>query len=1269
MSARKTIAAALAVLCAMVGVSALTGPWALAAEYLPSGTFGSEGSGDGQFKEPAGVAVNEVAIGDLGDVYVIDTGDSRIERFNAEGAYLSQWDGSATAAGSFFFSNGQESAQGIAVDNSREPLDSAAGDVYVADTRNRVVDQFTAEGAFAGLEIKGTCPHAGQCASGEVIPFPSGLSGVAVDSKGNLWVSAGEKLVYEFSDTGAFEKEVPIGIYPRVGLGVDTTGGLYIVNEGRGVSKYPAGSGEQVFEFGLPAYALAVVPNSNDVLVDQGSRVTLYGPFAEPSGSPPLEVSPSEGLFESYGAALNATSENKTVYASERGADQVTILDSVKFPTPTTEQPSQIKETAATLHGTVDTEGKEVTECRFEYELESSFGNEPFYSEQLPCEQTPAEINALSKGGTEPVAVSAELSGLSARKNYHYRLSVSDPTDTRVGSGVALYTFGAPSVEEETVPSVTSTGATVRASLGAGGMQTSYSLEYGMSAGYGSSTQEVDVGSPEYPISVQVSLNGLTAGVEYHFRVVATNSLGVSDGSDSTFVTPGATGSTASILPDGRVEEIVSSTSGSQSVYDPTVGEPNESHEDLTGVFGRERAAAGGDSVAFLGEPSAEGGNGAFGRGQANQLMATRGSTGWTAQDITPEATGAATVYEYFSPDLVDGIIASEIPVGSTPPALRPHCFGLYKGVAGSGNYLALYSEVEARGECGYPQFGGMSADGSHVLFSTPAALTPGSLPGDANHPKANEEDNLYVSVGGDLDQINILPNGETETSPDASFGAPSVEEEWFPDLSNVISADGSRVFWTSSDYTPDFSGRLKHVPRALYVRENASMPQSPIGRGGECADSSDACTVQVDSGEHACVLAGRCGSGGGRFWGASADGSRVFFSDCAKLTANSTAVPGEGCTGPTGNDLYEYDVETGKLTDLTIDPNGDSLGADVQGVLGTSESGGYVYFIADGVLASGATQGSRNLYLWHDGETSFVGVLLNADNNLSPLFGSRAAPRGDWRGSMGERTAEVTSDGHNLVFTSASRLTGYDNHGLREVFVYDAPSGDLVCASCNTSGAPPSVSSSAIGAYLPTTYSFFGSAFMERSISSDGSRVFFDTSQPLVPQDVNGLQDVYEWERGGAGSCPAPASKGCIYLLSGGQSSDNAYLLDSDATGENVFLTSREKLVPQANGKIALYDARVDGGFPEAAAACTGTGCQGVPPAPPIFATPSSATFNGVGNFSPPAKVAAKPPLKRAARCKRGFVKKRGRCVRKTRKAKRSAKLSSARTRKGGRR
>ena len=152
-----------------------------------------------------------------------------------------------------------------------------------------------------------------------------------------------------------------------------------------------------------------------------------------------------------------------------------------------------------------------------------------------------------------------------------------------------------------------------------------------------------------------------------------------------------------------------------------------------------------------------------------------------------------------------------------------------------------------------------------------------------------------------------------------------------------------------------------------------------------------------------------------------------------------------------------------------------------------------------------------------------------------------------------------------------------------------------------------------------------------------------------MLFRSTNGLRDVYEWERDGAGSCRT--AEGCVYLLSGGTSSDSSSFIDAGANGEDAFIVTRAQFVPQDRGELFhLYDARVGGVQPLSPPACSGTGCQGVPSAPPLFATPPSVTFNGVGNFpapAPPPAVKAKPKSK-PAKCKKGFVKKKGKCVKK---------------------
>jgi hypothetical protein len=125
---------------------------------------------------------------------------------------------------------------------------------------------------------------------------------------------------------------------------------------------------------------------------------------------------------------------------------------------------------------------------------------------------------------------------------------------------------------------------------------------------------------------------------------------------------------------------------------------------------------------------------------------------------------------------------------------------------------------------------------------------------------------------------------------------------------------------------------------------------------------------------------------------------------------------------------------------------------------------------------------------------------------------------------------------------------------------------------------------------------------------------------------------------------------------------------LDASASGEDVFVVTRANLVgSDEDGLFDVYDVRLGARPAPVPPACTGTGCQGVPSPAPIFATPSSVTFEGVGNFAAPAKEAkAKPkPKKEPKHKKKPKVKK------KKTKAKKSARKANGRKRsssKGGR-
>ncbi len=316
---------------------------------------------------------------------------------------------------------------------------------------------------------------------------------------------------------------------------------------------------------------------------------------------------------------------------------------------------------------------------------------------------------------------------------------------------------------------------------------------------------------------------------------------------------------------------------------------------------------------------------------------------------------------------------------------------------------------------------------------------------------------------------------------------------------------------------------------------------------------------------------------------------------------------------------------------------------------LGVSEDGRSVYFVAKGVLSGDSSEGAKpvegepNLYLSHVGVSPvFIGTLSGEDGSevrpFSELTGRRTTAfyyYGDWQAGLGQRTARVTGSGSSLVFMSSQPLSvvgyphGYPNAGAEEVYVYETRSNRLFCASCGSTKEGAS-------AYLPISWD---DSYMPQWISEDGNRVFFDSSTPLVPQDTNGKQDVYEWEREGAGSCTTGAgvNGGCVFLLSGGTSESDSWLIGASESGDDVFLATRAQLVPEdQNEAFDLYDVRVGGVKPVTQPQCTGSGCQGVPSPPPTFATPPSVTFSGVGNFAAPAVPAVKAKAKSLSRAQK---------------------------------
>jgi Tol biopolymer transport system component len=478
-------------------------------------------------------------------------------------------------------------------------------------------------------------------------------------------------------------------------------------------------------------------------------------------------------------------------------------------------------------------------------------------------------------------------------------------------------------------------------------------------------------------------------------------------------------------------------------------------------------------------------------------------------------------------------------------------------------------------------EYEGSSSDLSTVVFEAHEQLLPEA---PAQLAGVEEGREIYQWHNGRLELVSVLP-GETTGAPSGAAvgsgpGAGAGEASF-----HAVSADGSKVFFES----PDPLGKPEEsVTSQVYVR---------IGGERTVKVSAPAPGVVDPEGPQAAT-----------YVGATPDGAKVFFVSKGALTSSANTY------FDTAEDLYQYDVASGTLTDISSAGLAAPEGSQVQGVVGLSANGATVYFVAKAVLSGEnrehhtPVEGAANLYLWNGITIDYVTTLNEEDG--------RHFYDGIWGLRDNTRPADVTGDGKHLAFISLNNLTGYESNGSPEMYEYDATSGTLSCASCNPSGPPN-------GGGVEYATGITRPNGTPRIMSEDGSRVFFRTAERLVPSAKSGLRNTYEYEDGHQ------------YLISG---SGGGGFDTMSADGSDVYFVTRQLLVPSARGENEqLYDARVDGGFPEATAApppCRGAECQ--PPAtpPPNTGGPAaSSTFNGGENLIPTASSTPKTTKKPRAR------------------------------------
>lgn len=1177
-AARRLLSVASA-LVLLVGVSALAGASASAkvvhefrfsvdGETTPTGTRG--------FNYLGAVAIEQAS----GDVWIAEWETGVVYKLNAAGDYTGvEITGASVPQASLGLFKGESGVSGIAVDNSGGPNN---GDLYVASPENGLVYKFDASGKLL-TEINGSATLAGFFQP----------HGVAVDSSGNLYVADALKdLVYKFEASGKLSSEISSPeITDPATIAVDSTGDVYLTNFYGSTIKLEAGGGSSVLDAGATT-AVAVNPENDHVYVAESSRIAEYDAAGNRLG---------EFGEEQLGRAVGIVIRRSTgeVYVSDYYHNLLRVYGpALVIADTTTELASNVQPTSATLNGTVNPDGVQVSSCKFEY------GTTTAYEQVAAC--VPASVGA----GTSPVPVSASITGLQPDTTYHFRVLATSANGTNYGADTTLTTTGPPRIDGVWAVNVASTSTTLEADVNPlWPIPAEYRLEYGTTSSYGT-TLSGTLGGGSNDVLISYHRQELQPNTTYHYKLTVSNAYGVVESTDHTFVTQPAGGNELA-LPDGRVWELVSPPNKQFGLIRLTSQSEELASSDGGAVEFYVEGALGEDPVGYKGEES--------------EALSVRGPDGWQTQNISlPQARpkdGSELVekggsYNIFSQDLSRAIVTAGIDTvlasGGVPgtPYLRNNETSTFTPLLTPAN-VPSGSNFAPKGNSTGLQIMGATPDLSHMLFTSGLALTPEAVLGSEN-----SQINLY-ELGlsdGELQLVNILPNGSTTGSEVIYLAGQTT----YGKSERAISDDGRFVAWTwGSAYTMTAGECASPIYyKGLYVRDMFAKETFKIGGG--------------------CAF----------FRTMSSNGERIFYTEDSELYEYNTGThastdltvdhgAGEANAGvqPGASDIsedgsYVYFVAKGVLA------NGAVNGEDNLYLLhyGTGEwSTSYI-----------ATLSGEDEKTWYAQVDS---ILPQAD--LTQVA-SRVSPDGRYFAFMSERS-----------LTGYDNIDAVSGKPDEEVYLYDAPEHRTVCASCDPTGARPiGISDNPaplvdpgsiwtetdekrpahwLAGNLPT---WRLGPYQPRYLSNNG-RLFFDSHEALVPQDTNGLEDPYEYEPVGVGDCTSgnvtfsERSDGCVNLISSGTSSSESVFLDASENGDDAFFITAGRLTSSDyDTAYDIYDAHVCSeavpcfSAPVPSPPCTsGDSCKAAPsPQPEIFGPTPSATFSGIGNVIEEAKPAVAP-------------------------------------------
>lgn len=814
-------------------------------------------------------------------------------------------------------------------------------------------------------------------------------------------------------------------------------------------------------------------------------------------------------------------------------------------------------------------------------------------------------------------------------------------------------------------------------------------FDYGLTSEYGFSTPCVPsaaaLGEGSGDVAVTASTEPLEPETTYHYRLVAANAGQAAQGEDRTFATGAAP---ADPCPNSGIR--AAQGIGTDLLPDCMALELVSPGKKGSAVVGNPEVSADAERIRFISKATVVDGAPGLSELIGASFVATRdaGGRGWTTAATTPSDPTLRYTWEAdasaagFSPNLAHWFDVLSFGTQSGHGIAQTFRGSLNAPISPLSPLFAAVNEgsftpTQYRESVENIRLRGASADGSHVFFAPQAglggfgsAVTVGYLRGDPTLASTIGLVNTYVAhlADGGEPSLELIGRDREGTIWGGSCGAylggereeDGNEARQYARNQGAIAADGSWAYLTARPSQPVgvACNRTANKRRILKRVESPTGPVITQLIASECTRVSPA-----------------CGSfdGDDNYQGASVDGTKVYFTSNRQLANSDQDGSASACSrtvAVAGCDLYLYDATKPAGQRLTQVSAGETVGAHEAGkearvfdqITAISGDGSHAYFVAEGALTGpneegkspSSAAGARNLYVWEidaahpAGKLGYVATVSTSDGppvaaTGPSLWGSQGSFRNQaypvpatGRNGAGE---EVGGDGHVLVFQTVASLTADDSDGgFRDVYRYDAGSGQLQLIS---KAAPGGSDNGPFGVVARNVAAGVlgggGPDFAEagRWASEDGATVVFTTAEGLVPGDVNGAYDFYLWRHGELARLPGRPVNAAA--TSGGSTE-----VVLSPGGDSAAFNTLSRLLPEDADQVqSVYVARVGGGFPPPAAPepCEGEGCQ----------EPFASQPGGQGAASE-APTSGNLPSTAPRRCRKGYVRRHGRCLKRHR-------------------